>query len=214
MERLTPPRALAAFRAAGGVIDYSFFLATDEDLATVGTAMQRHFSELDGVGPLWRPSFDAAALETLPRRKVDKVTLFGSWYEPSTGELKKLGSGVVKGKGNLTDPLYSELGTGRTLNWAGPAPEAGTGGQYAYAFTEPPHGLSAEPATVQSLFDDINSEVFPSKFDHLIVDWSGEDLVKLSNYFEAGMEWWGVLLFTVYVPHLQRLTVVSASTTD
>ena len=36
----------------------------------------------------------------------------------------------------------------------------------------------------------------------------------VSDYFAAGMEWWGVFLFSVYVPALQRLTIIAGSSTD
>jgi hypothetical protein len=29
-----------------------------------------------------------------------------------------------------------------------------------------------------------------------------------------GMEWWGIFLFSIHVPAIERLTIVAGSTTD
>jgi hypothetical protein len=39
-------------------------------------------------------------------------------------------------------------------------------------------------------------------------------LPEASKFFAAGMEWWGVFLFTINVPSIGRLTVIAGSTSD
>ncbi len=46
------------------------------------------------------------------------------------------------------------------------------------------------------------------------MDWSSPRLPEASRFFAAGMEWWGVFLFTIYVPQIRRLTVIAGSTAD
>jgi hypothetical protein len=93
-------------------------------------------------------------------------------------------------------------------------PDPGGGGQFAYAFSWTPYGLHAKPREIQQLFDAITDFVLPPGADHEIWDWASPRLPEVSQYFEAGMDWWGVFLFTIYVPSLRRLTVIAGSTTD
>jgi hypothetical protein len=88
------------------------------------------------------------------------------------------------------------------------------GGQFAYAFSEPPYGLQARPSEVQELFCAIRDFILPRGSEHEISDWSSPRLTEASDYFTAGMDWWGVFLFTVYLPTLRRLTAIAGSTTD
>lgn len=51
--------------------------------------------------------------------------------------------------------------------------------------------------------------------DHCeILDWSNPKLVHVSDYFKAGMEWWGVFLFSIYAPTSRRLSIVMGSASD
>lgn len=49
-------------------------------------------------------------------------------------------------------------------------------------------------------------------------DWSRLEIVSWSTdwspYFDAGHEWWGAFLWTVYVPAREWIVVVAASATD
>ena len=42
----------------------------------------------------------------------------------------------------------------------------------------------------------------------------GKRLAEVSDYFESGLEWWGVFLFSIYVPALRRLVIIAGSATD
>lgn len=214
MRRETVPNVVAEFRDAGGEVDYSFFADVPDSASVLEAAFESHFAELQDIGPVWRPTLNLRALPELPRRTISKEQFFGDWCDPQTNELKVLGSGTVEGGARLDDPLLSEFAGRKVQNWAAPVPDLEKGGQYAYAFSQPPYGVRLPGAEKQRLFNAINELIFPEAQRHNIVDWSSPELQRLSNYFEAGLEWWGVFLFTVHVPELERQTVISASTTD
>jgi steroid 5-alpha reductase family enzyme len=67
---------------------------------------------------------------------------------------------------------------------------------------------------VQAVFDEIRDFILPPAHQYEICDWSSPRLPEVSDYFTDGMEWWGVFLFSIYVPALKRLTIVAGSTTD
>jgi hypothetical protein len=67
---------------------------------------------------------------------------------------------------------------------------------------------------VQELFTAVRKFVLPPNLEHHILDWTSPRLPEVSKFFAAGMEWWGVFLFTVHVPAIRRLTVIAGSTSD
>ena len=221
IERLPSPPAVARLEAAGGVLDYSFFAAPSADLACVREAISRHIMEPGNAGPAWRPWFKDEVLDELPRRVIDAKAFFGDWYDFDRKTLVLFGRGYLHGRVR-ENPTYAELiASGAKSLLASKAnvfgstpPDIGRGGQYAYAFTQPPHGLGLGFADEQALFDEIADLIMPPGEEIIITDWSSEQLGRLSNYFKAGLEWWGVFLFTIHVPRLGRLAVISASTTD
>jgi hypothetical protein len=137
------------------------------------------------------PGWCEGAAHVLSPRQIDKRTFFGAWYDPDTKSLVRIGD----------SPAFA-------------IPQAEEGGEFAYAFSWTPYGLRAQPCEVQEVFDAITAFILPAGLDHTILDWSSPRLPEVSRYFEPGMEWWGVFLFTIHVPALQRLTVIAGSTTD
>jgi len=212
MKRLAEPEALPQFRAAGGVVDYSVFEGAGHDQDSVKIAMGRHFNELRD---LWRPWVKLEELFRLPHREIDQGTFFGDWYDLNTRSLVLCGSGSIEGRGKLVNPLFVDLNDCSIGEyWGSSRPEIGSGGQYAYAFCNPPYSIDASFLQLQMCWREINKFILPTEHYVIITDWSSSELGKLSNYFEAGLEWWGVFLFTIFTPELQQLAVVSASTTD
>lgn len=90
----------------------------------------------------------------------------------------------------------------------------GEGGQFAYAFSNPPYKLLARPTEVQDLFDEITRFIVPADQHTTILDWTSTRLPDSSGYFASGMEWWGAFLFTNHRPATGRLTAIAASTSD
>jgi hypothetical protein len=72
----------------------------------------------------------------------------------------------------------------------------------------------APPDEVQTVFEEIKEIMLPPKRHCEIADWSNERLPEVSDYFEDGMDWWGVFLFSMHVPSMRRLTIIAGSATD
>jgi hypothetical protein len=135
-----------------------------------------------------RTTLHIETLRQLGCRRIDERTFFGNRYDANSGRLD-----------------WADRGN-RQL------PVPGSGGQFAYAFCDPPYGLNAKAHVVQAVFDDIKSFLLPPGSQ--ILDWSHPALPGVSDYFDAGAEWWGMFLFTIHAPELRRLSVIAASTTD
>jgi hypothetical protein len=64
------------------------------------------------------------------------------------------------------------------------------------------------------VFEKIRDFILPPLEGAEIFDWSSPQLPEVSDYFDPGMEWWGVFLFSIHVPAMTRLTVIAGSTSD
>ena len=64
------------------------------------------------------------------------------------------------------------------------------------------------------IFHAVRRFILPPDLEHDILDWAHPELPEVADYFAQGMEWWGVFLFTIHVPALNRLTAIAGSTTD
>ena len=100
------------------------------------------------------------------------------------------------------------------MSGAAPGIDPGSGGQFAYAFSNPPYGLRARGSEVQALFEEIRDFILPPDERSEILDWTSPRLPEVSAYFSMGIDWWGVFLFTIHVPATGRLTAIAGSTTD
>lgn len=203
MHRVDPlPSAIARYHEINGVVEYAIFDDADGDPDTAFEAICASV-----------PIDDREALRATGFRKIDDATFFGEWYDPATGALLLIGQYTFEDGRAYTNAPLRDLEGLRVVNGGSPIPPAGGGGEYAYAFTRPPYGMRGRAET-QHLFEKINHFILPEGVEHEILDWSSPELPKASPYFEAGMEWWGVFLFTIYVPDYRRLTIAYASTTD
>ena len=136
---------------------------------------------------LYGYAYDREKLRSLGSRRITERTFFGGCYDYERGSL-------LMGDASWTT----------------------TDGQFAYAFLHPPYGLfpKPQPDEVQAVFEEIRNLILPPGQSREIADWSNDRLPEVSDYFEAGMEWWGVYLFSIYVPSLRRLTIIAGSSTD
>lgn len=160
---------------------------------------------------------DGDALRDLGFREIDDSRLHGDWYDAKKDSLLKLGNWRGT-QGEFVNPRLRDLDSLK-LSGAAWIPKAGTGGQSAYAFANTPYELRATPAEVQEHFAKVrhiilSQIILSQRLPHTIRDWASPDLVKVSPIFKQGMEWWGVFLFTIYVPDWRRHTVIVGSTTD
>jgi hypothetical protein len=81
---------------------------------------------------------------------------------------------------------------------------------YWRAFSDAPHGPSIAQPELAELFDEVNRLLFGNLSDWSIRRWSTD----WSNYFEAGLEWWGAYFWTLVSSDRRRAVVVGASSTD
>jgi hypothetical protein len=159
----------------------------------------------------YTPDFHPQALEQHGYVEIDRKTFLGDWYDVSRRCLILRGQWTLDSGRTLEDPTYPELyGVKRR---AGMAPLAEGRGQFAYAFSQTPYKTPVS-AEFHAAFDEILEFILPSDAENRILDWGGPHLPAVSNYFEAGAEWWGTFLFSIYTPELRRLCVIAASTTD
>lgn len=200
------PSPFRRFRKVGGVLDFGVFDDADGSDADI----------VEAVGATLRHArrFDGDRLIQLGGRAIFKRVLLGDWYDAESKELVRRGDWTTADGRKLHNPRLSSLVDLRIVSGSCVVPAVGTGGQLAYAFSRPPYSLDAKPAEVQELFDAIVGFLLPRGPYHEIRDWSGPALVDVSDYFEAGAEWWGVHLYTIHTPELRRLSVVAGSTTD
>ncbi|TWC25023.1 hypothetical protein FBY06_13059 [Pseudomonas sp. SJZ085] len=96
------------------------------------------------------------------------------------------------------------------------------------AFCEPPYGTRFGDGHLQALFRewlgllgleaDVEVEVL-NWVDHFNLDWLASDKPDpardpWSDYFDDGLEWWGVWCLSIWNPQRRTLSVLTASTTD
>lgn len=200
------PPAFSRYKKMMGVLDFAVFEDTNgteaEILSAISQVLRREHL------------FDAEKLRALGCRRIGKRTFFGDWYDLHTERLLKVGNWRTADGRELENPDLKKLGRLEITSGAAPCPEAGAGGQFAYAFSSTPYGLKGRPSEVQAVFDEIKNFLFPPHQRSEICDWSSPRLPEVSDYFAAGMEWWGVFLFSVYIPEIERLSIVAGSTTD
>jgi hypothetical protein len=197
------PAAFERFQRIGGVLDF----------ATFDDAYGDENSALAAISTIL-PDADRSRLKSLGFRRIDRPAFYGDWYDPGDDALLRRGVWTTEDGRELVNPKLRDLTQILIVSGASTVPEPGTGGQFAYAFSSTPHGLQARPSEVQELFCAIRDFILPRGLEHEISDWSSPRLSEVSSYFAAGMEWWGVFLFTVYVPAPRRLTVIAGSSTD
>ena len=203
MKRRNLPSPFKSYRRIGGVLKFAVFDEAEGD----------EVSLLEAISSVV-PALDLEVLKSLGHRRIDLQTFYGDWYDADDDTLQRLGHFRTQDGRELVDPKPKDLRRVKIVGGSSPVPEAGAGGQFAYAFSRTPYGLTAKSSRVQELFRVIRDVILPPGQEHLILDWSHPRLPEASPVFELGMEWWGVFLFTIHVPAWQQLTVIVGSTSD
>jgi hypothetical protein len=207
MERVQSlPPAFKRYEKMMGALDFAVFddaTGTEEEILTaIPQALHQ------------ARTLDAEILRSVGFRRIRERRFFGDWYDFEGGMLLRIGDYKTADGAELKDPVLKKLDQVKIVSGASPCPEAGAGGQFAYAFSNPPYGLKGRPSEVQAIFEEIRDFILPPMHQGEIWDWGSPQLPEASDYFAAGMEWWGVFLFTIHIPAIQRLTIVSGSTAD
>ena len=197
------PAVFDDYERMGGVIEFAVFEDADSDEKSAIAAITSLVTDIDQT-----------KLLLLGSHHIDDKSFYGDWYSFDDDALLKGGTWTTRDRREFINPKLSDLeGVSITTGSYGTR-KAGGGGQFAYAFSHPPYKLSAQPSKIQELFREIRDFVLPPNLAHEISDWSSPRLVEASDYFSMGMEWWGVFLWTIYIPELRRLTAIAGSTTD
>ncbi|WP_294334302.1 hypothetical protein [uncultured Sphingomonas sp.] len=189
-----------------GVMDFAIFEnagGTEQEIVAAIPQTLRHAR-----------TFDEARLRALGCRPIDRRAFFGDWYDLESGTLLKAGSYRTADGSVLHNPKLTRLDGVEIMSGATPIPEAGAGGQFAYAFSNSVFGFEGKPSEFQSFFEEIRDFILPEGERSEILDWASPNLPDVSDYFTDGMEWWGVFLFSIHVPKLRQLTIIAGSTTD
>lgn len=196
------PPIFAEYDQIGGVLEFRAF----EGVEVLNEAVA-----LDAVS-VAVPGIDREKLKEIGSRTLDDQTFFGDWYDPVRSALVHRGTWRKNGL-ELKNPALPDLDTFQ-MSGGSPVPDAGSGGNFAWAYLNPPYALQARPREVQRIFDGMKGYLLPPALSHTILDWSDRRLPEASVYFEEGMDWWGVFLFVIFVPDFQRLVVIAGPETD
>lgn len=197
------PTAFDRFWEIGGVLRF----ATFEDAEG---SEQEFLTSVSAIVP----DIDGSALSALGFRRIDDRTFLGDWYDPENNALVRRGVFRSNDGLELVDPKLRDLCETKIVSGGWYVPDTGEGGQFAYAFSSPPYPLLARPSEIEHLFLAVRNFILPPNCTHEISDWSSPRLPETSTYFDAGAEWWGVFLFTIYIPGLRRLTAIAGSASD
>lgn len=187
--------ALERYRQGSGVIEYFAFQANHQ----VGLELHRTAS---------LEAFDVlrSALET----EHFKLTLHPERMRAHVISVQAFFGQANTSAGPMHSPLEFLEARARELN-SRKAFSGGLNDCYLHAFSDPPYGLGFSPPEAQLVFDTINQHVFGSFADDLeIMRWSSD----WSNYFEAGLEWWGAYWWSIHNRSKHLVLVMAASATD
>lgn len=207
MERIAKlPPAFKRYTKMFGALNFAVFDRADGTEEEVLFAIAKALPDACNL--------DAKKLRSLGFRRIGERKFFGDWYDPENGMLLKIGNYKTADGSNLENPVLKTLDRVKITSGTSTCPDAGIGGQFAYAFSTPPYGLKGRPSEVQTIFEEIRDFILPPVHEAQIWDWSSPQLPEVSAYFSSGMEWWGVFLFSIHIPAIQRLTIVAGSTTD
>ncbi len=209
--RDTLPPAFARFEEIGGELAFAIFDDADGDDEAV---LQVIAQVLDD------PMDDPVDIDLLRKhgyRRVDLAGFLGDCCDPKTSTLIARGT-HRSGRGEIyVNPTLAALDDLPRLSSSSSGivrPGDVNGEKFAYAFSKPPYRLRASGAEIQQLFDAVMGEILPPGHPADILDWTNPDLPAVSGIFYAGMEWWGVFLFSIYIPDLRQLTIIVGSATD
>ena len=211
MRRVDPPAFMQALKRIGSVLDMTVYEEADFRLPALAAAIAQTLDEGDSAGT-------ADRLLDLGAREISREALLGSWWDPDRAVLVYDGTiGNPETGASFERPTIFEREAAKKEGYDSGGhnvPGMDQPGNLAYAYFSPPYGLRGSAREIQNLFDRLLNFLFPPGETPIIHDWKTPDLADVSGYFRAGLEWWGVFLFTIAHPQAGRVIVLMASTTD
>ena len=186
---------ITALRRGGVVVDYAIF---QHD--TAGRGLEEHRLAADmamrHISERWE-EYVAQTMKDNPKLQYKQfkhyhwdVSLATATPYPAAKLLEP-----------LTDPYY--VNKPKTASRTVVTTE---GGEYAYAFLEPPYANKF----VLKDWMHLNALLFSSPDNLEVYRWTD----NWSNYFEDGKEWWGTFFWTVFDRGHGCFVVIAASSTD
>ena len=210
------PEVFSGYDKLGGVLSFAIFDECPDVDSSLRKAIGVTIEDIMGQGSVMRDR-----LEALTWRPLTRQAFLGPWADAETGVLRMCGDYTTSRGRKLVDPSYEELEAlrlaGHTIASGGVGiPDLWEGGQFAFAFSDPPYGLyGGTPGEVQSVFTDMLNLILPRDRLLDIRDWGSPDLPDMCpDYFLPGTEWWGVFLFTIHDRRHGTVTVIAGSSTD
>jgi hypothetical protein len=198
MHEIAPEPELAALLAdyndRSGVIDYVLLQSYTE----AAPDHLHRLAALAGMAAIDRRLEQWAAEKSSPEFPADRF--FRVWWD----EAKLTGQCVTLSTFWGTDDVEpKELGA---RAWSIPTVDG-----YKTAFFHPPHGLGGTNEERAALFANINRRVLGTAPESAeIFSWATD----WSNYFDAGLEWWGAFFWTVRASGSSRFVAIGVSATD
>jgi hypothetical protein len=216
-------RLLKRFSEVGGVVDFVLFeserAAVDQsahhEAVVLGLREIQHqadeYAERTshdmGIpkSDIFQVTIDEHAAEALIPQRITWREFLGPRYDFERGGL------IVRGKGEFLNEffLYRDPATRENIippdgiDW-------GIGTGFAYAFSSPPYPLQTTAEQIGEMFDKFLQFIIAGSEESIIFAWPTD----WSDYFDAGKEWWGSLLWSLSNPNSKRIVVIAASTTD
>jgi hypothetical protein len=210
------PDFFSRYHRIGGVLHFGLFADCTGTEESFHEAIAASIGESVGAGTI-----DRRHLVGLPWRSLSPQAFLGCWADIRTRTLRRFGEYTASHRRKLINPSYAELETlrraGERITSGGtPIPDLWVGGQFAFAFADPPYGLfDTTPGEVQALFEAVLDVVVPRGRAVDIRDWGSPALADACpDYSRPGTERWGVFLFTVFDAPNKALTVIAGSSTD
>ena len=204
--RASLPAAFSRYDRLGGALEFAIFDDADDSPQAVAEAIRLALPR--------SATFSAERLLELGSRQINEKQFFGSYLSEDGRDLIRRGTWRTADGQQFTDATFRQLAGLQVKSGGHSPPDPGEGGNFALGFAFPVHGPRGDPLEWQQLFNAVRAVLLPPATPAEIRDWASPQLGEVSDYFAAGLEWWGVYLFSIYLPEWRQLAIVLGSTTD
>jgi hypothetical protein len=185
---------LREFDRRGGVLEFAFYRSEHfRDVESLHRAAAHQF--LDDCATAYH-----ARVADIDYEKYPMARLHTYKWEPDALGGTRISFESFWGTDNVVPKQIN------TDAWSIPSVDG-----YKTAFFHPPYGLRNGVDGNLAIFEEINQHILGDDPNSLAI-WSWA--TNCSGYFDAGHEWWGAFLWTLWSPASPTVTVIGASSTD
>lgn len=143
--------------------------------------------------------------------EIEEEAFHGSHFDYDRQLLRHNGTVNLSRGRSQTNPYYKDMLS--NMGCSSDIPDLWCLGEFAYAFCQPAYGLSMKPFEIHETYSAITSEVTPRN-QCRIFSWQKEEILDADPWLKAGIDWWGVFVFSVYNKNSGQLFGIAASDTD